>query len=487
MNPQSKARILYIDDLADWRETVGGLLRDNGYEVECFADAASVREAMGAQSKFNLAVLDMRLDERNEDNRDGLRLAFDLRDVFHCQFPIIILSAYEPNNHELRQLTRPPYRFIFLDKGFISAKDFRGLIPCIEAELPASVVVDMPYDNFDVLLSHTPGGVLAHVTDSPNGRCREIIPKHAILSNPSALFEVVVPSKGGQAGSPNLHNQIKEKWVSCLALARSNHRGLRLRIQTDDEDLRSIPWERLKVSGEWPALRNRTPIVRLVTSRRRASSITVTGKFKVLGLVGAALEGSGSPKLNLDEEKRLVEEALAPLFRAKKVAIDWLDGEQIINEMQMKIRTWQPHMVHYLGHGISDSSGHSNAILISNGRKSLRSMNAESLGDLLVDTSVQFVFLNACQTGHPIDGIAHDLVEAGIPAAIGMDGEISDSAAVEFTNVFYQAIADYLPVELAITEGRKRLKTALEDSDMQWASPILYMHADNGVLFKPNA
>lgn len=481
MPPQNKAKILYLDDLADYRDQVGGLLRESGYEVECFADADSVREAMRARADFDLAVLDMRLDERDENNRDGLLFAFELRDTFHRQFPIIILSMYIPTERELIQLTRPPYRFIFLEKGFINAKDYRGLITCIEAELPADVAVSLPYDNFDLLLSHVVNGVKVDVIDSPEGRCNETIPANLVMANVTESASTHITTPANHVDSPIFQGKIKERWVSCLARARSENRGLRLRIQTDDDDLRRIPWERLKVSGRWPALSHRTPLIRFVASDKRATTIETKGQLRILVLIGAPIEVADTPSLNLDNEKQLLQRALSPLLKANKAEIDWLGGQEILDKLQTKVRSWQPQAIHYLGHGVYDEIGHNHGLVIGDANNP-RILNSEDLGVLIEDTSVQFVLLNACGTGNPVDGVAHELVKFGIPAAIGMNGDISDSAAIEFATAFYQAFVDYLPIELAITEGRKRLKTALIDSSMQWSSPILFMHADNGTL-----
>lgn len=70
-------KILVVDDLPDWRATLGGLLEDVGYEVQVadsFEEALAVLQAGG----FDLAVIDLRLDESDEENVQGLDLAAEI-------------------------------------------------------------------------------------------------------------------------------------------------------------------------------------------------------------------------------------------------------------------------------------------------------------------------------------------------------------------------------------------------------------------------
>src|SRR4029077_16287767 len=56
-------------------------------------------------------------------------------------------------------------------------------------------------------------------------------------------------------------------------------------------------------------------------------------------------------------------------------------------------------------------------------------------------------------------------------------------AAIEVARVFYEAIADGLPVDLALTDARKAVCLAMPGS-LEWGVPVLYTHTDNGVLFE---
>jgi CheY-like chemotaxis protein len=88
----SKGRILVVDDLPDWRTTLSGILLDEGYDV-CTAEGREEALRLLEAERFHLAVLDVRLDESDEGNREGLELMRQIR-TYHPTVPVIILTGY---------------------------------------------------------------------------------------------------------------------------------------------------------------------------------------------------------------------------------------------------------------------------------------------------------------------------------------------------------------------------------------------------------
>lgn len=87
-----QGKILVVDDLPDVRSTASGLLRDAGYFTRAAASRAEALTLL-AQERFHVAILDVRLDESDEDNREGMDL---LRDI-HQRYPmvaVIMLTGY---------------------------------------------------------------------------------------------------------------------------------------------------------------------------------------------------------------------------------------------------------------------------------------------------------------------------------------------------------------------------------------------------------
>jgi two-component system NtrC family response regulator len=86
-------RVLVVDDVEDWQKTILGLLTDEGYEVVAVGDRESALEAVKA-GRFDLAVIDIRLDETDEDNTAGLSLASEVKGVL-TDLPVVIITGYQ--------------------------------------------------------------------------------------------------------------------------------------------------------------------------------------------------------------------------------------------------------------------------------------------------------------------------------------------------------------------------------------------------------
>jgi len=129
-------RILLVDDNQDWCDQFGNLLQEQGrgYEV---VTATSKEEALWHiknDKPYNLAVLDMRLDEADEENREGVSLGFWLRENGYTM-PVFILSAYEIDAKTAKYIGLRPFQFIAVEKGKIGAGSFDDLLRQIELAL----------------------------------------------------------------------------------------------------------------------------------------------------------------------------------------------------------------------------------------------------------------------------------------------------------------------------------------------------------------
>ena len=113
-------------------------------------------------------------------------------------------------------------------------------------------------------------------------------------------------------------------------------------------------------------------------------------------------------------------------------------------------------------------------------------LRARGLAELLDDHyPLRLVFLNSCEGARgsendAFSSTAATLVRRGVPAVVAMQYEITDGAAIEFSRDFYEALADGLPVDAAVTEARTAVSM---DSMLEWGTPVLYMHSPDGRVF----
>ena len=88
----TRHKILVVDDLPDWRATLGGLLEDEGYAVQV-AGSSDAALMLLASDHFDLALLDVRLDETDEGNTEGLDLASKIRQRWPT-VKVVIITGY---------------------------------------------------------------------------------------------------------------------------------------------------------------------------------------------------------------------------------------------------------------------------------------------------------------------------------------------------------------------------------------------------------
>lgn len=106
---------------------------------------------------------------------------------------------------------------------------------------------------------------------------------------------------------------------------------------------------------------------------------------------------------------------------------------------------------------------------------------ATKLAELLKESKLQLVVLNGCQTSQSntrsfeSTGVATTLIQAGIPAVIGMQLAIDDISAAHFSRAFYRALSSGLPLEEAVNEGRRSVKES--ESSHEWGVPTLFVRS----------
>ncbi|MBN1873936.1 MAG: response regulator [Anaerolineae bacterium] len=85
-------RVLVVDDFPDVRVTLSGLLSDEGYQVRSASSRAEALHLLDAE-RFHVAILDVRLDESDAANHEGLQLMHEINEI-DPTVAIILLTGY---------------------------------------------------------------------------------------------------------------------------------------------------------------------------------------------------------------------------------------------------------------------------------------------------------------------------------------------------------------------------------------------------------
>ena len=100
---------------------------------------------------------------------------------------------------------------------------------------------------------------------------------------------------------------------------------------------------------------------------------------------------------------------------------------------------------------------------------------------------MKLVFLNACLAGQvdstrPFAGIAHQLLQSGLPAVIAMRYEILDHSAANFASGVYEALVSGQGrghIDAAVSIARNNLYIN-DPNRVDYATPILWLNAEDG-------
>ncbi len=136
-----------------------------------------------------------------------------------------------------------------------------------------------------------------------------------------------------------------------------------------------------------------------------------------------------------------------PKFRCNYQSMPTPD---VLQEVLLKA-TCDVFGIHIIGHG--DSEGL--YLVSSENSKELAHVEASILKELIQNTSVEVVLLNACDT----ERLGHDLKAGGVKHVVCWRGKVADVVAAKFSSLFYKTLnlnpGDY---RKAFTEGRRAVR-----------------------------
>jgi formylglycine-generating enzyme required for sulfatase activity len=283
-----------------------------------------------------------------------------------------------------------------------------------------------------------------------------------------------------------LADDVRTRYDLMRRRAQTEGRGLRVKLRILSPELAALPWEFLYDSrqNEYVCLSRHTPLVRTLELTQPGQPLTVRPPLRVLGLIASP---NDLPKLDVAREKGRIETALKDLLVDRLVELHWLAG-QTWRDLQRAMRGGPWHVFHFIGHGKFDRNADEGVVALADDYGDTYHLRASQLALLLADhPTLRFALLNACEGaqggGRDIfSSTASILIGRGLPAALAMQYEITDRAAIEFARSFYEALADGLPVDAAVGEARKSIRVAVANT-VEWGTPVLYMRSPDGVLF----
>ncbi len=361
----------------------------------------------------------------------------------------------------------------------------------------------MIYQNFDLEIICPQGGnrLCARVLESPQGDCPFIDVKWPFDADTEnrLLTDIYgglrqrhgrsvqansIQDFGGKLFEAVFSGDIEHLFRSSLDTSFREGKGLRVRLRLpEDSELHMRPWEFLfdTESREFLAVREHTPLVRYLPVAQPIPPITVEGPLRVLVALSSPTD---HPRLDIAREWEILCHALEPSISAGQLVLRRVPGHCTFDNLRDSLRHFGAHIFHFVGHGIPGA-----LVLEQESGKGLE-MEATHLRSAFPSGALpRLIVLNACSGAItqdvPFSGLAQGFLRQGVPAVVAMQASITDDAAMIFTRYFYRDLVEIGAVDASLTEARLRMQG--NGHPIEWGTPVLYMRALSGQLFRPAA
>jgi DNA-binding NtrC family response regulator len=117
-----RGKILIVEDFTDWRELLRELLQREGHAVKAVATLQEARDYLSKTKDLDVAIIDIRLVETDEDNQDGMRLLQEIHD--HRAFVRVIMITGHGTMELQRKAFREFHAFDFFRKEQFISEEF---------------------------------------------------------------------------------------------------------------------------------------------------------------------------------------------------------------------------------------------------------------------------------------------------------------------------------------------------------------------------
>ena len=237
-----------------------------------------------------------------------------------------------------------------------------------------------------------------------------------------------------------------------------------------DEDLEQVPWEYAR--GKEDFLVCLRPFLRGLPREKRQPDPDLTGVRLHITAVPSNPIAESIPPLNIAGEWQRLEESVEELEH--HITLERLHPPTLRN-LRERVGHAQHRVLHFMGHGGRGPQG--NYLVFETTNAAPDAVTARDL-QFQVGNSVYLACLMACVSAEPgptpLSNIAHALVSAGVPFAMGMRFVIPDAAAIAFSRLFYGELARGSSVSEAVFQARRELLRQQTESAWLVGVPVLY-------------
>ena len=295
-----------------------------------------------------------------------------------------------------------------------------------------------------------------------------------------------VKDMGSRLYDALFHGSLGRAFLQALD---SPDEGVRLRLVLEDEDAAALPWEFLydRRRDDFLVLSTRSPLVRRsvgpAAGQRKGDEPAAPLQAPARLLVAVA---DVTGVWDVDKELDALKGAAAHSGNGEVEVLETATA----SSFEKALLTYKPHLVHLIATGVEEGERGFGpfrqrlAFLASEKPAASASrqhvlLDGKRLADLFARTDdLRVVILNGCNT----DALA-GVVASSVPATAGHRGDITDQAAVAFTEGFYSALLNGLPLEAAVTGGRLAIDSR-DPGGREWSAAVMYLQTSDGAFLQ---
>ena len=352
------------------------------------------------------------------------------------------------------------------------------------------------YETFELLIGErTEEGYSVRILDSPHGQAKGILQldDDALeeLTDALAVIEEretdadTLAQIGDFLFDALFADDILTLYRQSLAVVHGQEGRLRVRLHIEPPKLAALPWEFLHDAGtsSFPAIAPETALMRFIPMKLPVRATAIELPLRILVVIA---NPEGVVPLDVAQETRILQEALQPQIDAGRIQLQVIDKARI-ETINQAMRSYEPHIFHFVGHGLFD--GDQAYVVLEDDNGMAKPVDETVFREIFAASKeTRLAVLNACQTAtvsstRPLAGLAPNLLQRKLSGVIAMQYTVADKAALIFARDLYRSLALGLPLEAAVSEARKAIYMEWGPDMPDWGTPVLFLRAKDGQLF----
>lgn len=283
-------------------------------------------------------------------------------------------------------------------------------------------------------------------------------------------------------------NAIHTHLQQTEAVARRDQAKLRLRMRIESASIASLPLEFIyrEAGGYFLAVNPDTVFSRYLNLPLPPER--VRRREDPLHMLAIIADPTEQVRLYPDEWESIIKEAIAKPLSNNQMTLHTVK-RATRKEIRNALLEHKPDIIQFVGHGIyQNDKGYLALVDDDTGKTWI--LDDERFANLFMgfDEHLGLVVMATCESAQSDDpqsflGIAPQLVQRGTPAVIAMQYAVQIKTAKVFLEEFYTAVAARKPIDWAAQSARNNLSLEFGLDNREFATPVLYMRAQDGNVF----